>query len=73
MWSGKYRFTIQTSEKKNTRMRRVGIMLGKGMGMKVKGYVQCSKRIILVKIETKSKYPVIVQVYCQHQTVVMDK
>jgi len=38
-------------------------MLGKAIGKKVKSYVQYSERIILVKIETKLKDTIVVQVY----------
>jgi hypothetical protein len=38
-------------------------MLGKDIGKNVKSYVQCSKRIILIKIETKPKNTIEVHIF----------
>lgn len=63
MWSGDDRFIYSGTSAENPGRGGVGIMLRKDIGKKVKNYVQYSERIILVKIETKPKDTIIVQVY----------
>ncbi|XP_025425707.1 craniofacial development protein 2-like [Sipha flava] len=63
IWSGNYRFIYSGTSVKYPGRGGVGIMLRKDIGKKVKSYVQYSERIILVKIETKPKDTIIVQVY----------
>lgn len=41
----------------------VGIILNKTLGKKVKGYIQFDDRIILIKLQTKPKDTIVVQVY----------
>jgi len=63
IWSGDYRFIYSGTSVENPGRGGVSIMLRKDIGKKVKSYVQYSERIILVKIETKPKDTIIVQVY----------
>ncbi|KAL4125923.1 hypothetical protein QTP88_010160 [Uroleucon formosanum] len=63
IWRGDYRFIYSGTSVENPGRGGVGIMLRKDIGKKVKSYVQYSERIILVKIETKLKDTIIVQVY----------
>ncbi|KAF0753999.1 craniofacial development protein 2-like [Aphis craccivora] len=63
-WSGEYRIIYSgTEDGRLGKKKRIGIVLQKNMGHKVKGYVQYSDRIILVKLDTKPIDTVIIQVY----------
>jgi exonuclease III len=63
IWSGNHRFVYSGTSVKNLGRVGVDIVLKKDIGKKVKSYVQYSERIILVKIKTKPKDTIIVQVY----------
>ncbi|VVC30385.1 Endonuclease/exonuclease/phosphatase,Reverse transcriptase domain [Cinara cedri] len=63
LWSGEYRLIHTGTAENNPGIGGVGIIMSKAIGKKVKGFVQYNERIILVKIETKLKDTIIVQVY----------
>ncbi|XP_025406587.1 craniofacial development protein 2-like [Sipha flava] len=63
IWSGDYKVIYSGTSVENPGRGGVDIMFRKDIGKKVKSYVQYSERIILVKIETKPKDTIIVQVY----------
>lgn len=62
-WSGNYRIIHSGTENAKPGYGGVGIILNKELGNRVKGFVQYNERLILVRIETKPKDTVIVQVY----------
>lgn len=63
LWSGNYRI-IHTGTAENERgLGGVGIMTNKHFGKRIKGYVQYSERIMLVRFDTKPRDTVIIQVY----------
>jgi len=63
LWSGEYRLIHTGTADNNPGLGGVGIIMSKAIGKKVKGFVQYNERIRLVKIETKPKNTIIVQVY----------
>ncbi|KAL4084163.1 hypothetical protein QTP88_027996 [Uroleucon formosanum] len=63
LWIGEYRLIHIGTAENNPGIGGVGIIMSKTIGKKVKGFVQYNDRIILVKIETKPKDTIIVQVY----------
>jgi len=63
LWSGKYRLIHTGTAENDPGIGGVGIIVSKAIGKKVKGFIQYNERIILVKIETKPKDTIIVQVY----------
>jgi hypothetical protein len=67
-WSGEYRMIYSGTEDGRLGTKGVRIVLQKNMGHKVKGYVQYSDRIILVKLDTKPIDTVIIQVYIPIKT-----
>ncbi|KAG8234400.1 hypothetical protein J437_LFUL014658 [Ladona fulva] len=53
IWSGDYHVIHTGMIEKRRGQAGVRVVLSKELGRRVKGYVQCSGRVILVKIETK--------------------
>jgi exonuclease III len=59
-WSGDYRVIHYGSNDGNA---GTGIILRRSSGMRVKSYYQLSDRILMVRLETKLKDPIVLQVY----------
>ncbi|XP_050528190.1 craniofacial development protein 2-like [Daktulosphaira vitifoliae] len=62
-WSGDHRIIHTGASEKKPGTGGVGIIMNKNLGKKVKGYIQYDDRIILVKLQTKPKDTIVVQVY----------
>ncbi|XP_039285273.1 craniofacial development protein 2-like [Nilaparvata lugens] len=62
-WSGNYRIIHSGTADDRPGYGGVGIVLNKKLGNRVKGFVQYNERLISVRIETKPRDTVIVQVY----------
>lgn len=62
-WMGDYRVIHSGTQDNRPGYGGVGIVLQRKLGNRVKGFVQYNERLMLVRIETKPKDTVIVQVY----------
>ena len=62
-WTGDYRVIHSGTAQDKPGIAGVGIILSKHLGMRVKGYFQHSERIILVRLETKPRDTIVIQVY----------
>lgn len=62
-WSGDYRVIHTHTIERRPGVGGIAMVMSKEAGKKVKGYTQCDGRIILVKLDTKPKDTIFIQVY----------